>query len=124
MDSILRALQSGLSDQGAQGRQYEPDAMGDEEIQEITEKLRPELAMGEWAACAPARATADVVREVRPNDKSRMNREIHVRFCESLKGWSLWATRSQAEQPACFAGSVIRQDQAYRTPGDACSGAR
>jgi len=38
---------------------------------------------------------------VRLKDKSRMKREFHVRFCESLKGRFLRATR-----PLCVAGQV------------------
>ncbi len=30
------------------------------------------------------------------DDKSRMKREFHVRFCESLRGKFPWATRQSA----------------------------
>ena len=35
------------------------------------------------------------------NDRSRMNGDIHVRVCESLKGKFLWATRPDIYAPCC-----------------------
>jgi hypothetical protein len=34
-------------------------------------------------------------RSLRPDDKSRMNREVHVRICEGLRGKCPWSTRQQ-----------------------------
>ena len=52
---------------------------------DLSEKLKPERA---------AQTYGELTRKlVRLNDKSRMKRELHVRFCERLEGKLLWPTR-------------------------------
>ena len=49
------------------------------------------------------------------NDKSRMNREVHVRFCESLQVKPLWATRLRGWDLAVPAYSIEQTSYAIRS---------
>ena len=65
--------------------------MGHEEVQEISSANGEGVEVVEFGLSSGSKSVCSSRRGM--NRKSRMKRELHVRFCEKLEGWLLWFTR-------------------------------